>query len=111
MGMSLFGNCSTNYVINTPAPAPNPNPERWELLDVMHFKHGYVLVIKYLDCTNFEGVKCMVYRGSYGLRPVSLDPHFTDDPKSPIARFRPDEEGLKMAMEFADSLKPQKKGK
>lgn len=100
MGLRLF-TCRGGYSPN--APAPNPNPSRWQILDIQQFHHGYVLTVKYLDCTNFEGVKVMVYRGKYEPR-ESLDPHFSEDDDSPIARFRPDAEGKAMAFNLAMSL-------
>jgi hypothetical protein len=99
MGCSPFKSCYTNST----APAPNPNPSRWELIDVYQSARAYVLVVRYLDCTNFEGLKVMVFRGKYRPR-RHLDPHFSEADGSPIARFRPDEEGREMAMEFAASL-------
>jgi hypothetical protein len=100
----IFKSCNTHYTFEpAPAPAPNPDPKRWELLKVYHFENAYVLVVKYLDCTNFEGIKCMVYKGKY--RPKkSLDPHFTNKHNSPIARFRPDDEGIGMALDLAYAL-------
>ena len=101
MGMSLFKSCGTGYTVG--APAPNPDPKRWNLLDHWPFKNGYVLRVHYFDATNFEGIKVMVYRGGYSGR-KSLDPHFQPGPASPIARFRPDEEGIEMAKKLAASL-------
>lgn len=101
MGCSPFKNCSTNYA--AVAPAPNPDPSRWTLINKYKYAHGYVLIVKYLDCTNFDGVKVMVYRGKYS-RKNKLDPHFTDDKNSPIARFRPDAEGIEMAKVLAKEL-------
>lgn len=104
--MSLFHkSCSTCY---TPAaPAPNPDPRRWTITGIKQFANGYVLLVKYHDATNLEGLKAMVYRGKFDRERAmreGLDPHFTDSPKSPVARFRPDEEGLKWALELARSL-------
>ena len=101
MGLSLFGRCTTGYTPS--APAPNPDPKRWQLLDVKRFDNAHVLTVRYLDCTNFEGIKVMVFRGKYAPR-TTLDPHFSDKPDSPIARFRPDTEGLAMAVALARSL-------
>lgn len=102
MGMSLFkSSCSTNY---TPrAAAPNPDPKRWQLLDVKDFAHAHVLTVRYLDATNFEGIKVMVFRGKYAPR-KTLDPHFSSEPGSPVARFRPDEEGVAMAVALAKRI-------
>ena len=91
--------CFTNYE----ASAPNPNPGRWELLDKVVFKDSYALKVRYLDVTNFEGVKVMVFRGRYEQRSY-LDPHFEDKITAPIARFRPDDEGWEFAIEMARSL-------
>ena len=103
MGMRILGkNCSTNYT-SLPAPAPNPNPKRWVLLDKKDYNYGYVLLVKYLDCTNFEGEKIMVYKGHFSYR-RHLDPHFTDSEDSPIARFKPNREGWIMACRLAISL-------
>jgi len=96
--------CRTNYQpASVHTPAPNPDPSRWELLEKIEYEHGYVLKVRYLDCTNFEGVKVMVYKGKYTKRP-SLDPHFCDGPDAPIARFRPDTEGWLNARHLAMNL-------
>lgn len=99
MGMSLFGNCSTNYE----ALAPNPSPDRWVLVKKAEFENGYVLKVRYFDCTNFEGEKVMVYRGKYQ-RSTRLDPHFADNNSAPIARFKPNVDGWQMATNLAKSL-------
>src|SRR4051812_16225017 len=97
--------CGTNYTFN--APAPNPDPSRWELIKEWQGKGGYVLLVRYLDATNFEGLKVMVYRGKRPKRLILLDPHFADDKTSPIARFRPDAEGIALARLLAEALPPQ----
>lgn len=97
-------NCSTNYYPRSyDAPAPNPNPSRWTPLEVKEYRNGYVMRVRYHDCTNFEGIKVIVYRGKYKPR-EHLDPHFYDGKDAPIARFRPDDEGWKMACKLAESL-------
>jgi hypothetical protein len=102
MGLGPFRNCKTNYWAFS-APAPNPSPDRWTLLEKAEYKGGYVLRVRYHDCTNFEGVKVMVYRGKYAPQ-RSLDPHFCYGPDSPVARFRPDEAGWEAACAYASSL-------
>lgn len=107
MGYCCFRrSCDTNYTCN--APAPNPDPKRWTIQSYYVANNAYVLVVKYLDATNFEGVKVMVYKGKFPglqlLRLMRLDPHFSKEEPSPIARFRPDAEGLKMATKLASSL-------
>lgn len=121
MGLNTLGrSCSTNYAtprgsscppvyvqVTTPAPviapAPNPDPSRWTLLRLEQCARGYVLMVRYHDCTNFEGVKVMVYRGQYSER-RSLDPHFYEGDDAPIARFRPDTAGWEMALNLARTL-------
>ena len=116
MGLSPFKNCSTNY--GPPAPAPNPDPSRWLLLDAWIYDDAaYVLRVRYLDATNFEGMKVMVYRGKAptwvypeaSKESVKLDPHFTPRKSSPIARFRPDAEGIAMAKAMAESIRGETK--
>ena len=85
------------------APAPNPDPARWRLLRKHQYPHAYVLIVRYLDCTNFEGLKVMVYLGRYLKRPERLDPHFAKTDDSPIARFKPDAQGIALAKALAGS--------
>ncbi len=109
MGCTPFSsrNCSVyprdNYPENSfKLFAPNPNPINWRLVDKYEFKNGSVLIVHYPDCTNFEGKKIMVYSGKYREK-EELDPHFQES-GGPIARFRPDFDGLKMAINLAKSL-------
>ncbi len=85
------------------APPPNPNPLRWKLVKLEQYSNAYVMEVKYLDCTNFEGNKIMVYAGQYKHQ-ENLDPHFGEDSDSPLARFKPDKNGWKNAIKFAESL-------
>lgn len=86
---------------NTNAIAPNPSPSNFLILDHIQFDNAYVLKVKYIGCTNFEGIKVMVFTGKYSSEPLYLDPHFANDNKSPIARFKPDPEGWNNALKFA----------
>lgn len=97
MGVGPFRCCS----VNRDKPAPNPDPSRWKLINKVEFENSYVLMVRYLDCMNFEGVKIMVYRGKYQYRD-ELDPHFEDSEMSPIARFKPTE--YEWAVDFASKL-------
>lgn len=108
MGMNPFKNCAGGGSCR--APAPNPDPSRWTLLSVREYAKAYVLTVRYLDATNFEGVKVMVYRGKFpGLGQLRrLDPHFTPDDDSPVARFKPDVEGIEMANALARGLGTKK---
>ena len=95
---------SYSHSTNNEEVAPDPSPERWTLIMCLEFDNAHVLVVKYDDCTNFEGLKIMVYRGNYIYR-LYLDPHFADDEASPIARFKPTLEGLADAVSYAKSIK------
>jgi hypothetical protein len=99
MGISMLKRCYTN----PQQPAPMPNPTEWALLDKKVFSGGYVLKVRYFHCTNFEGVKVMVFRGAYRDH-IYLDPHFEPTEKSPIARFAPNDDGWRMAIELASHL-------
>jgi len=99
MGLFSKKTCSTNYEV----PAPNPKPDRWVLQNKWVFDGSYVLQVKYLDCTNYEGVKVIVYQGQYS-EIKDRDPHFSEQENSPIARFRPTDEGLSLAFECAKSI-------
>lgn len=101
MGISTLGrSCFTNSSVTA---VPNPDPSRWKLLKVVKFKKSYVLVVQYFDATNFEGIKVMVYKGTYKKKKV-LDPHFSETDGSPFARFVPTDEGLIEAIKLAEYL-------
>lgn len=89
--------------------SPNPDPKKYSIKRVQ--KQGDFLIIKinYPDCTNYEGNKILVYRGCTIVNLVeqgAIDPHFSENPDflSPVARFKPDEEGWKMAEALVESL-------
>lgn len=111
MGLGLFhkSNCKTygltyNDTKVVFAPAPNPNPLRWKLEKMWQFKNAHVMMIKYLDCTNYEGKKILVCEGQFDSGVSTRDPHFSEESSSPIARFKPDDRGWEMACELAESL-------
>jgi hypothetical protein len=83
----------------------NPDPRKFKVLDVHQCEHGYALVVRYEGCTNFEGLKVMVFNGEY--KPTTyLDPHFKDYGCSPLARFRPDEDGWISACLMTERIGP-----
>ena len=100
---SCYTNADRNANGTAIAVPPNPSPDRWRLIECLEFENAYVLKVRYDDCTNYEGVKVMVYRGKYAYQ-IRLDPHFKPDNTAPIARFRPDEEGWNFAIALAKSL-------
>lgn len=81
---------------------PNPDPKNFVI--EQHYECGnyVVLLVKYPDCTNYEGKKILLYQ-DVDLKNLkkqkSLDPHFSENKKfhSPIARFQPTEEGWNLA--------------
>lgn len=98
---------SNNYTRTT----GNPDPNNYKILDFNVCHKSVVLKIKYLDCTNYEGSKILVYR-NIDLRTVltqsnGIDPHFNKPSKGsvyPFARFEPTEDGWKAALALAASL-------
>ena len=105
MGCGPFSGrrCHTN--VAPQAVPPNPSPSRWTYLDHAQYAEAYALKVRYHDCTNYEGVKVMVYRGQWRNKmPTHLDPHFAETKDSPIARFRPDDVGWEWAKVFARAL-------
>lgn len=81
----------------------NPNPIRWELLELKIYDRTYAAKIKYHDCTNFEGIKIIVFEGVYKELPKILDPHFSETGNI-VARFIPTHNGWKAANLFAEFL-------
>jgi len=89
----------------SPQPAPNPNPNNYKIEQVVMEGKMLILKIKYPDCSNFEGMKILVYDNvnlADLINQGSIDPHFSNAKnfKSPIARFVPTAEGWQMALLF-----------
>jgi len=108
MGLRLFGS-SSSYDSDFNQPLPNPDPSNFKILTYMQYDSGYIiLLVQYLDCTNYEGKKIMVYESTYKeiIEQKSLDPHFSENKTkiSPIARFEPTDKGWSMANRFVKSL-------
>jgi hypothetical protein len=99
MGMKLFSDGVTT--------APNPNPKRFKIEAVSVAKNKRSIVVveaTYPDCTTFEGRKIMVYEAPLARFAAvdELDPHFTEDDFSLLARFPATDSGLKDALDYAD---------
>jgi len=90
----------------------DPDPKRFKIESVQKTGVFCLVVVVYPDCTNFGGKKIMVYELAdessghldFFLDAKSLDPHFCEDKISPIARFRPDAQGLARAKLFCKTL-------
>jgi hypothetical protein len=84
---------------------PNPDPSRYEILQHTPIEGWLLIWIKYLDCTNYEGCKILVYEDTtidQLRRQRLIDPHFSENPeyRSPVARFEPTPHGWSMAHAF-----------
>ena len=85
----------------------NPDPEKYEILLICTAGEYTLLKVRYPNCTNFEGIKVMLYNKPMtafsGMPP--LDPHFCDNGcLSPIARFEPTETGWFMGVRLMNDL-------
>lgn len=96
------------FTAGTQIPIParkNPNPSNYEIIDYKEFDNFLAIRIRYLDCTNYEGQKILVYQGIKVIdlwNQKTIDPHFSENQEyhSPIARFLPTNEGWQMALKF-----------
>ena len=84
---------------------PNPNPGNFKINAICSIGEYCIVDVVYPDCTNYEGRKILVYKGVPHIKIVSakvLDPHFCEgkDCISPIARFRPTDDGWNSALQW-----------
>lgn len=104
MGLSPFKNCDV-FSDDSDVKAPNPNPINFNIMSTVELEDtGYLIaIIEYPDCTNFEGIKLLVFNNMTAEKLKSLpeiDPHFSEEANSPIARFKPDSAGHQAAYDF-----------
>jgi len=81
----------------------NPNPRNFIILKHEVVGRFVILEVKYPDCTNFEGIKILVFRDiplHELLGRKELDPHFSRSKSAPIARFSPQKTGWALARKF-----------
>lgn len=85
--------------------AKNPDPSNFVIIDVFEAEKFTVLNVKYPNCTNLEGNKILVVRGSAVdiLKRRTLDPHFSKD-GFVVARFEPTDKGWAWACDFAQTI-------
>ena len=76
MGLSPFHRSSFSTEDRSEREPGNPNPHRFEILSCEQYKNRFLTVIKYPDCTNFEGKKVIVTNVDPRTR-SSLDPHLS----------------------------------
>ena len=112
MGLRLFNSmssCGMSRPAPTPPTLPNPDPRSFVIQHHVKMGNMVILIVVYPGCTTFEGRKILVFRG-VSLRKLlalkELDPHFCDDPAhpSPVARFRPDDQGWEDAVRFCQAI-------
>lgn len=87
----------------------NPDPSNYVILDSYEVNKNVLIKLKYLDCTNYEGVKILLYENCRLLDLMNqklLDPHFSDNEQlySPFARFEPTKKGWEQGVKLACSL-------
>jgi len=106
MGISLMSSCSV-CPSKSATPMPAPNPARFEVKAAFQIGTALMVRVHYLDCTNYEGVKVLVYKNTayeeFRGR-ETLDPHFAETGQGPFARFEPTGEGWEMAVDVAEAL-------
>lgn len=114
MGIYLGRSRSTYERCDKPSKQTNPrnpDPHKYEIIDSISINNFLIVIIKYPNCTNYEGKKILVYRNctieQLKNQAEGIDPHFCRKkyPKSPIARFEPTKEGAKMAVFFVQNYK------
>lgn len=86
--------------------AKAPDPKNWKLLEYHKIGPYLIILINYPNCNNFEGKKILVYENCTLddlVKQKDIDPHFSNDNTkfSPIARFKPNTDGIRNAVFFA----------
>jgi hypothetical protein len=114
MGMSVFSHVSSSVFdkpkvkvitkyINT-QKAQNPNPFVFVIEKIVQIGRFTIAQVHYPNCTNYEGRKILLWHG-HTLQNIkklkAIDPHFSEDSFTPIARFEPTIRGWKMAEKMA----------
>jgi len=92
-------------IVQKEVSLPNPDPNRYEIVRFLERGSLLIIEIRYLDCTNYEGRKILLYECSLVdlVNQKQIDPHFCEDSKwiSPIARFEPTDRGWNLAYKLA----------
>lgn len=88
---------------------PSPELDNYTIQKWTSMFGNLVVMIKYDDVPNYEGMKILVYKSCTiaDLRRQELiDPHFAENKtlRSPIARFEPTHEGWGLAIKCARDL-------
>jgi len=108
-GRHKYGGPMDSYGSSTyfPTPEVNPDPKKFQIIDTLQVGKYTILKVKYDGCTNFEGVKVLVY----DVPPIELlklkgnmDPHFSNKGVAPFARFKPTADGWDAAIKFCNMM-------
>jgi len=87
---------------------PDPKPDNYKILSSIVMGKYIIIEIQYLDCTNYEGKKVLVFECRLNdlLNQKLIDPHFSENKNfiSPIARFEPTKRGIDWAIDFITTL-------
>jgi hypothetical protein len=89
---------------------PNPDPSNFIITESLQIGNILLVKIKYPDCTNYEGMKILVYEDTTIQALIAqqkIDPHFSENAKykSPLARFEPTDHGWSCAKVLANILR------
>jgi hypothetical protein len=108
MGIYLCGSRNSydhppEKTTETSSSPPLPDPRNYKIKKYLEIDNNLLIEIQYLDCTNYEGNKILLYKDiSLELlkSQVLIDPHFSENSKyrSPAARFEPTDAGWKMGI-------------
>lgn len=107
---SSWDSSSSTATTSKPDTTGNPDPNNYQLVRAEEHAGYLIVMIKYPDCTNYEGNKILIFRDLTLIQLVNqrlIDPHFFPDDKkhkSPVARFVPTEEGWNMAVMLAKMM-------
>jgi hypothetical protein len=107
MGLNVLRRNCDLYPKRNKIQAPNPNPLVFEIISIIQVKRHVVVKIKYPNCTNYEGMKVLLYLNCDvdDIKNLSeIDPHFSKSGLSPFARFIPTYDGYFAAVKLANTL-------
>lgn len=98
MGISLMSSSGGSRYETNPA---DPNPNVYDIVRIGHINGNIIAKINYPNCTNYEGDKILVWlnRSPSEIHDaIIIDPHFTNEYLSPVARFEPTDRGWELAI-------------
>lgn len=104
MGINLFA--SSSSYDDSSSDSKKPDYGKYNIVKIQELNGYLIIKIHYPDFKNFEGNKILVFKNCKIVDLIeqkTIDPHFSDNSnfKSPIARFRPDDEGWDLALKLA----------